>query len=163
MYVRGFYNYLLERYFPECFWLSHMVILSISGTYPILSQNLRVRQFALGNKSTQSAEIQRLRWIQSLWNIAFIGNNVWKSQAQRTWLNKETSTTFDKTECNIPFEGFFYMRLYKASRYVDSSQHYNGLGKYMINVIVNLAFGFNKRSQWYLLLPSRNTTYNIKN
>jgi len=33
------------------------------------------------------------------------------------------------------------MRLYKASRYVDSCEHYNGLGKYVINMIVNLAFG----------------------
>jgi hypothetical protein len=39
------------------------------------------------------------------------------------------------------------MRLYKTRRYVDFSQHHNGLGKYMINMIVKLAFGFNKYSQ----------------
>jgi len=36
------------------------------------------------------------------------------------------------------------MRLYKTSKYGDSSQHHNGLGKYMIKMIVSLAFGFNK-------------------
>jgi hypothetical protein len=34
-----------------------------------------------------------------------------------------------------------------TSKYGDSSSHYNGLGKYTINMIVNLAFWFNKYSQ----------------
>jgi len=61
LHVRGFNNYLPQRYFPECIWLNHMVTISISGTHPLLSQNLRVRHLALRNKSTQYAEIQLLR------------------------------------------------------------------------------------------------------
>jgi hypothetical protein len=39
------------------------------------------------------------------------------------------------------------MLLYTICMYGDSSQHHNRLGKYMINMIVNLAFGFSKYSQ----------------
>ena len=39
------------------------------------------------------------------------------------------------------------MRLYKTSRYGDSSQRQSGLRKYVINMIVNMVFGFNKYSQ----------------